>query len=279
MIGGSRYERVVALSPHLDDAVLSAGGLLGSLTGRITVVTVHGGAPSGAPLGATPSHWDRRCGFASASAAIETRRAEDRAACEILGAEPVHLPHLDDAYGTPVSTETLAESLAEALTDTLGEALGEAIGGGPARDTLVLVPAAIGHHPDHRRTRDAALRALAARDAGEVWLYADQPYAGMSDHWSGEGAETLADEAWRERLAPVVADLGPLEARALRLPDEAWTVKHRAALAYASQLAPLGEYAGHFLALDGPLRTELLWRVDLRSASTRRLTEKGAGGT
>ncbi|MBG6093055.1 PIG-L deacetylase family protein [Actinomadura viridis] len=257
----------MALSPHLDDVALSAGGLLGTLTGRIAVVTVHGGAPPGAP----PSHWDRRCGFASASAAIEARRSEDRAACEILGAEPVHLPHPDDAYGTPASTETLAEALAETLAEVTGTR--------SAQDTLFLVPAAIGHHPDHRRTRDAALRALAARDAGELWLYADQPYASMSDHWPGDGAEAPADEEWRARLAPVVEDFGPLEARTLRLSEEAWAVKHRAALAYASQLAPLAVYAGHFLDLDGPLRTELVWRVDLRSASPRRDSEKGAGGT
>jgi len=244
MISGVPYERVVAVSPHFDDAVLSVGGLLGDMTGRTLVVTVHGGAP---PDDA-PSDWDRLCGFASAAAASSARGREDRVACGVIGAEWAHLPIADGAYGPPASVDALTEALRAHVTE----------------DTLVLVPAGVCRHADHHRTRDTALKALAEMRVGQAWLYADQPYASRSDHWGGPGAEALADEVWRERMAPVVENFGLPEARTSRLSAETWAVKHRAVLAYASQLGPLATYAGHFLAFDGPLRTETIWRVGLR---------------
>ncbi|WP_193241682.1 PIG-L deacetylase family protein [Streptomyces phaeolivaceus] len=244
MISGVSYERVVALSPHFDDAVLSVGGLLGDLAGRTLVVTVHGGSPSDD----APSDWDRLCGFASATAASSARGREDRVACGVIGAECAHLPLPDGAYGAPASVDALTDALRAHVTE----------------DTLVLVPAGVCRHADHHRTRDTALKTLAEMGVGQVWLYADQPYASRSGHWGGPGAETLADEVWRERMAWVVENFGLPEARTLRLTAEAWAVKHRAILAYASQLGPLATYAGHFLALDGPLRTEMIWRVGLR---------------
>lgn len=251
-----QYERVVAVSPHFDDAVLSVGGLLGTLAGRSLVVTVHGGPPPDGP----PSRWDRLCGFGSGAAAAAAE--EDRAACGVIGADFAHLPLPDGAYGAPAS--------AGALTDVLEAHVTE--------ETLVLVPAGVARHPDHHRTRDVSLAALEALGAGQVWLYADQPYAGWSGHWAGPGAEELADEVWRDRLAPVTESFGLPEARTLRLTDQMWRVKHHAALAYASQLGPLASRAGHFLAFDGPLRTELVWRVGLRPESSNPGTAERMSG-
>jgi LmbE family N-acetylglucosaminyl deacetylase len=246
MIAGASYERVVALSPHFDDAVLSVGGLLAEQAGRTLVVTVHGGAPQDD----APSDWDRLCGFASAVAAASARGREDRVACGVIGAQFEHLPLPDGAYGAPASVDVLTDALRAHVTE----------------DTLVLVPAGVCRHVDHHRTRDTALVALAALGVGQAWLYADQPYASRSAHWGRPGAETLADEKWRERMGPVVEKFGLPEARPLRLTAQTWAVKHRAILAYASQLGPLATYAGHFLAFDGPLRTEMIWRVGLRPA-------------
>ncbi|QKV94915.1 PIG-L family deacetylase [Streptomyces sp. NA02950] len=259
MIPGTSCERVVALSPHFDDAVLSVGGLLGTLAGRAVVVTIHGGPPPDGP----PSDWDRLCGFGSGAAAASAREEEDRVACGVIGAEARHLSYPDGAYGAPASVDELTDALEAYVTE----------------DTLVLVPAGLCRHADHHRTRDAALGTLAALGVGQAWLYADQPYASRSGHWAGPGAKTLVDEVWRERLAPVVEDFGLPEARTLRLTAEMWAVKHRAVLAYASQLGPLATYAGHFLAFDGPLRTELIWRVGVRPMPSRRATAGITGGT
>jgi LmbE family N-acetylglucosaminyl deacetylase len=243
MIGRNAPGRVVALSPHFDDALLSVGGLLAAADAPVTVVTVHGGAPPGGAA----SEWDRLCGFATGAEAARARALEDRRACGVIGAEPVHLAYPDGIYGAPPSLDALTEAIEGLVTE----------------DALVLVPAAVCRHADHHRVRDAALAALARLDA-DVWLYADQPYAGRSRHWGGPGAETLADDVWRDRMTPAVTRYGLAEARTVRLTVRDWAVKHRAVLAYASQLVPLATYAGHFLAFQGPLSTELVWRVGLR---------------
>ncbi len=67
------------VSPHLDDAVMSCGELIAS--SRSMVVTVFAGEPPEA----AHTEWDARCGLQNSSAAIRTRRAEDREAVARLG--------------------------------------------------------------------------------------------------------------------------------------------------------------------------------------------------
>src|SRR5262245_57921893 len=90
--------RVVALSPHLDDAVWSIGGALADAVrsgADVMVATVLAGDPSSrGPAG----YWDKRCGFRSAGKAAEVRQAEDRRACAALGARAIHLPYWDESY-------------------------------------------------------------------------------------------------------------------------------------------------------------------------------------
>ena len=84
--------RVVVVSPHLDDGVLSLGAAIAAWSragARVELLTVLGCDPaSEAPAGG----WDRRGGFATEGASARARREEDRRACAILGATPVWLP-------------------------------------------------------------------------------------------------------------------------------------------------------------------------------------------
>src|SRR5436853_287558 len=57
----SDLETMVAISPHLDDAVLSCGQLLAARPGSV-VITVFAGMPRD---GSQQTDWDRRCGFAN----------------------------------------------------------------------------------------------------------------------------------------------------------------------------------------------------------------------
>src|SRR5213080_853986 len=90
--------RVVVVSPHLDDAVLSLGAALARAArrgGAVTVLTVLAGDPaSETPAG----EWDSQAGFATAGEAARARREEDRRACALLGVEPVWLPFSDHQY-------------------------------------------------------------------------------------------------------------------------------------------------------------------------------------
>ncbi|MFF3438979.1 PIG-L deacetylase family protein [Streptosporangium sp. NPDC002721] len=227
----------VVVSPHFDDAVLSAAGLLARREGSAVIVTVLGGAP-----GEAPSAWDRLCGFASAEEASRERRAEDARACEILGVDQVVLDN-PDVPAARLPMDDLEAFLTEYVTPS----------------TRVLVPMGIGN-ADHEAVRDRALDVLEKVGSLERWAYADLPYAAAVREW-GSPAAGRALEAGP--AARALAERYRLGARTSpRLEGEAWALKWRAALAYASQIAPLACDHGEFLAMPGPLQHELVWVLD-----------------
>src|SRR3990167_1278628 len=132
---------MVILSPHLDDAVFSCGGLLTSRPGG-TVVTVFAGLPAAE---AGPTDWDARCGFASGAVAMQARRDEDARALAMLDATPHWLDFLDAQYGQSPSPHQLGEALLDTLR-TLGAA-------------PVVLPMGL-FHSDHLLVHEAALWAL-----------------------------------------------------------------------------------------------------------------------
>ena len=90
-------DRVVVVSPHLDDAVLGCGRFLAAHPGA-TVVTVFAGNPPQYPE--PMRKWDVQSGFAPGDDVMETRRNEDHAALACVGATPVHLD-LDRVHVQP----------------------------------------------------------------------------------------------------------------------------------------------------------------------------------
>ena len=87
-----RSGRIVVVSPHLDDGVLSLGASMAAWSragATVELLTVLACDPeSDAPVGG----WDRRGGFATEGESALARREEDRRACAALGATPVWLP-------------------------------------------------------------------------------------------------------------------------------------------------------------------------------------------
>jgi LmbE family N-acetylglucosaminyl deacetylase len=150
--------RIVVLSPHLDDGVLSLGAAMArwARSGvRVELVTVFACDPdSAAPAGG----WDSRGGFATEGESARARRAEDQRACERLGAIPRWLPFgsVDyDRHGTD---------------DAVRDAVTVAVGGADE----VLVPGFPLTHPDHA----ALARVLEGSDlgAGRIGRYAEVLY-------------------------------------------------------------------------------------------------------
>lgn len=149
---------LLAISTHLDDAVLSCGDLLAANPGAL-VVTVMAGAPPRGPL--TP--WDAQCGFADGDDVVAARRAEDAAALAVIGARERWLEFVDGQY-------RIANPLADVVA-ALDAAVREA-----APDRIVS-PLGIGHD-DHRLVAAAAWQV--ARRAELPWLvYLDQLYDDM----------------------------------------------------------------------------------------------------
>ena len=202
----ARFERLVVLSPHLDDAVLSCGALLHWLRAALPrlVVTACAGDPPQPSLTA-------RGGAGSDSAPAQSepkltppaeRRREDAQAMQQLGCSFVHLG-LSDAFDRRPARESLRQRMAalweppaaaERLhRDALESCLNLMLEGtGP---TLLLAPLAIGGHVDHRL---CATIALAMAERGQrVLFYEDVPYVAAPERFGGFPADDARSAAAR----------------------------------------------------------------------------------
>jgi hypothetical protein len=232
----------VIVSPHLDDAVLSVYGQLGP---EATVVTVLAGLPPEGFL----SDWDRLSGATDSRARIAERREEDRRALERSAAVPVHLDFPDRQYVGLGMAKPSPTDVADALRPYL-ECADE-----------VLAPSALSTNSrnalrrwrrrrdsDHRLVRDAVLRVTP-----DVTLYAELPYALSEDR-----GFTLPRDARRPARRQ----------REHRLPPQLLADKIASVRCYSTQLDPLVEIFGDFLAGDR-LGREVLWDAPAVSARRR----------
>lgn len=151
--------RLVVVSPHLDDAVLSLGATIAHAAqagASVEVLTVFACLPgSNAPT----DDWDRNSGFATEGQAAQQRRVEDRTACSILGVSPRWFDYGAQPYERRASMEEVISAVA-------------AVAAGA--DT-VLVPGFPLAHADHAALTNGLLaHGLSCRNVG---LYAEQPYA------------------------------------------------------------------------------------------------------
>jgi LmbE family N-acetylglucosaminyl deacetylase len=148
-------KRVLILSPHLDDAVLSAGQFLASRPDTI-VATIFAGIPRNKDVCTT---YDAKCGFKTAEEAMKTRQDEDKAAMALLAATPLHLGFIDSQYGKPTEQAGMAKVIGNLIEEHEPEYVVGPLG-------LV--------HPDHILVRNALLEATDKYEL-PVWLYEDLP--------------------------------------------------------------------------------------------------------
>lgn len=219
----SSGSRIVVVSPHSDDGVLSLGATIAAWVragAEVELLTVMACDPgSAAPAGG----WDRRGGFATEGDQALARRDEDRRACAVLGARPVWLPFgsVDyDRHGEP---------------DDVRRAVAAAVEGA----SVLLLPGYPLSHPDH----DWLARTLVLGLTSEIRLalYAEQPYTRRA------GADP-AVPGW------VAGALGRWTFEPVRTTPRDRAMKWRAIRRYRSQLPLLGM---HRSLRRGPLRYAL----------------------
>ncbi len=182
---------VLALSPHLDDAVLSCGGLLRVAGRGVPVVVASVFTDSGPPP--YPLMARRICaatGEPDPARLQANRKAEDTEVLAALGAQLVHLglPEAPfrrsgrrlgpsatyptfrfDALRGRVSRwdAAVCDEVAATLADLLER----------HRPGLVLAPLGIGGHVDHVIVRDAVAAIADSSDKScHTWYYSDFPY-------------------------------------------------------------------------------------------------------
>lgn len=93
--------RWIYISPHLDDAILSAGGLIYEQTRaglEIEIWTFMCGFPSTEELSPFAQELHSQWGISTAAEVVTARRAEDVRAAGIVGAKTIHFDFLDCIY-------------------------------------------------------------------------------------------------------------------------------------------------------------------------------------
>src|ERR1043165_6331133 len=102
--------RWIYLSPHLDDAVFSAGGLIHDQTDSgilVEIWTFMCGYPPEGDLSPYAQLLHAQWGFSSAQETTRMRREEDQRAAAIVGAGTLHFDFLDCIYRRDVNGEWL----------------------------------------------------------------------------------------------------------------------------------------------------------------------------
>ena len=188
--------RLVVLSPHLDDAVLSCGALMNYARAEtsVTVVTffTEGGAP---PYSYGARSYLRKCGKRDADSLFIARRAEDQAVLEGAGFSYVHVglkeilfrrrerpllsqfpwagrlvPELSYAYPT-LHLHVLRDGISPDDLGVIRSVLDVIDDLSLGSSALFLAPLGVGGHKDHVLVRTAA-----ELSRKRVAYYADFPY-------------------------------------------------------------------------------------------------------
>jgi LmbE family N-acetylglucosaminyl deacetylase len=234
----SILERIVVVSPHFDDAAMGTGHVLTTYPGS-TVITVLAGRPPAYPPEVT--EWDALGGFKTGDDVVGARREEDRAAMEVLGADPVWLDFSDHQYRDPPDRPTPTD-VAPALQAAIAAV-------GP---TAVFLPMGLAN-PDHVLSHDAGLlvrEALGSNDAGgdgPAWFgYEDAGYKHLPGMLAWRVSKLFRGGLWpTPSMVPVQLDMER---------------KRTAIMKYTSQVAPLQQ--DHLLSerLEGNV-PEQYWRL------------------
>jgi LmbE family N-acetylglucosaminyl deacetylase len=213
--------RWIYLSPHLDDAALSAGGWIYSQTqagNPVEIWTLMCGYPPTKELSIFAQYLHHQWGMSSARQVVSGRRIEDKKAAAILGAKVRHFDFLDCIYRQDKAGDWLYFDI---YTDPLpGEAdlpkqIAQAISARLKPDDKLVCQLGIGKHIDHVTVR------LAAELLGRPLHYvADIPYL----------------FSFREHLKPNTAGMKKKVERVNRAGLQVWK---EAVLAYESQILAL----------------------------------------
>jgi LmbE family N-acetylglucosaminyl deacetylase len=236
---------LVAVSPHLDDVVLSAARTVLAWRGPRIIATVFSGDPVG-ELSSAASAFHADCGLGND--AMAHRRNEDEAACAILDCEPLHLGLLEalyrrDAFEEPVVTDELQLFEHDVLAVLADEAdLVEIVADALTRaltyhgDAAVFAPLGTGRHRDH-----VVVRAAVERICAPFGYYDDQPYG-----WWGRPPAPPPPLRYRRRE--------------FLLTRGEWERKRRALACYGSQMTML--WGPHWA---DPVDSAPDWRTEARA--------------
>ncbi|MDQ3008353.1 MAG: PIG-L family deacetylase [bacterium] len=221
----------VFISPHLDDAVLSAGLEIASLVkNKQTVLVITVFCRGSQAKSKDSQHFLSNSRATSADILFQRRRQEDTTAMQILGAKSLHLSYIDalfrkdsdqhlyPAFGDVFSGKVLHKDAA--LIDTLRAELHDLLENHTNKITKLYAPLGVGLHIDHIITHEVCQRLA---DRWSFWE--DIPY-------QAEAAQTI------KRLAEL-SWAGNNYTKETTFRPELAQLKKRAVSAYVSQIVGL----------------------------------------
>jgi LmbE family N-acetylglucosaminyl deacetylase len=215
--------RWIYLSPHLDDAALSAGGLIFEQARSgipVEIWTFMCGDPHLSEVSPFAQRLHEQWGFADAEQTARERRLEDRHAAEILGASVVHFDFLDCIYRRGDDGNWLYQDIAippRADDAGLPAQIAYAVTSRLQPDDVLVCQLSVGSHVDHVLMRQAA--ELLVRP---LRYDVDVPYVFYKPHEFETKAAGMKESVYRITKAGF----------------ERWV---EAVLAYKSQLPVLGD--------------------------------------
>jgi LmbE family N-acetylglucosaminyl deacetylase len=171
------------ISPHLDDAVFSAGGLISYLHGLsvpITVINVFTSAGTG-KSSLSANKFLSQCGYSSPIQLFTDRIKEDHEAFKLLPkVKIINLGYIDALWRTKTKVNLLASQIGSyfpelvcayptyrwhiikgkiaRFEDQLVNQLSQQIQSLVNNESLIFTPLGVGNHVDHIITREACLR-------------------------------------------------------------------------------------------------------------------------
>lgn len=213
--------RWIYISPHLDDAALSAGGWIYDQTqagNQVEIWTMMSGYPATKDLSLFAQYLHLQWGMSSARQVVIGRKAEDKNAAAILGVKTRHFDFLDCIYRQDKAGDWLYFDIS--VDPQPGEAdlpaqIAEAISARLKPDDELICQLGVGKHVDHVTVRRAA--ELLGRP---LHYTADIPYYFKTP----------------QQLKPLTAGMKKKVERVSRAGLQSWK---EAVLAYESQISSL----------------------------------------
>ena len=154
--------RWIFLSPHLDDAVFSAGGMIRDITRggiQVEIWTVMCGDPQLREYSPFAMELHEKWGFASAEETVQRRREEDKSAAIHVGATTQHFDFLDCIYRRGENGDWLYSAITLPPHEADAQypiRIAAEVSARLAPDDMLVCQLALGSHVDHVLVRRAA---------------------------------------------------------------------------------------------------------------------------
>jgi LmbE family N-acetylglucosaminyl deacetylase len=199
------------LSPHLDDAILSCGGLIygqRQAGARVGVLTLCAGSPGPGALSPLARQYESSWG--ESGDGMAARRAENAALLSSWGVQSWECETQDAIYRTDKGVpyyETQADLFREprpqddACVLSSWEERVRRLAAEEAQDILLYAPLGVGGHVDHELARRVGQRV--GGGGWRVWFYEDYPYIELEAGGVQTAQARFGLRAWTSRIVSI----------------------------------------------------------------------------